>query len=53
MNELAGVSSARVTVKKPVFVKHFLQVLHETSNLTVSAEEACLFTSFWRQNVLF
>jgi polyhydroxyalkanoate synthesis regulator phasin len=40
MNELAGYKKHRESVTRPVFVKYFLQVLKETSNLTVSLEEA-------------
>ena len=40
MNELAGNSLELESVTRPVFVKYFLQVLQDTSNLTVSFEEA-------------
>lgn len=40
MNELAGYTRPKASVTRPVFVKFFLQVLRETSNLTVSFEEA-------------
>jgi Ca2+-binding EF-hand superfamily protein len=39
MNELGG-DSKLDSVTRPVFVKYFLQVLKDTSNLTVSFEEA-------------
>jgi hypothetical protein len=38
MNEMADIDNASVT--RPVFVKYFLQVLTDTSNLSVSYEEA-------------
>ena len=40
MNEMADLSSSKTSVTQPVFVKYFLQVLSETSNLTISYEEA-------------
>jgi hypothetical protein len=40
MNELANQPKERETVTRPVFVKYFLHILKETSNLTVSFEEA-------------
>ncbi len=40
MNELAGVSTDKDSVSRPVFVRYFLQVLKECSNLTASPEEA-------------
>lgn len=40
MNELAGQPKESETVTRPVFVKYFLPILKETSNLTVSFEEA-------------
>lgn len=40
MNEMAGHDSSNNSVDRPTFVKYFLQVLTETSNLTVSLEEA-------------
>lgn len=40
MNELGGVPPDRESVARPVFVRYFLQVLKECSNLTVSPEEA-------------
>jgi hypothetical protein len=41
MNEMAGTESNNSSlVTRPVFVKYFLQVLTETSNLTISFEEA-------------
>jgi hypothetical protein len=40
MNELAGYKRPKNSVTRPVFVKFFLQVLRETTNLTVSFEEA-------------
>jgi hypothetical protein len=47
MNELAGQRRERESVTRPVFVKYFLPILKETSNLTVSFEEAgALFDEF-------
>ena len=40
LNELAGYERDRRSVTRPIFVKYFLQVIKETSNLTVSFEEA-------------
>jgi Ca2+-binding EF-hand superfamily protein len=41
MNELAGDKNpCLVSITRPVFVKYFLQVLKDTSNLTVTFEEA-------------
>eukprot|EP00529_Nitzschia_sp_RCC80_P002293 CAMPEP_0113480212 /NCGR_PEP_ID=MMETSP0014_2-20120614/21752_1 /TAXON_ID=2857 /ORGANISM="Nitzschia sp." /LENGTH=1932 /DNA_ID=CAMNT_0000373621 /DNA_START=203 /DNA_END=6001 /DNA_ORIENTATION=- /assembly_acc=CAM_ASM_000159 len=40
MNEMAGHDSSNNSVDRPTFVKYFLQALTETSNLTVSFEEA-------------
>jgi Ca2+-binding EF-hand superfamily protein len=40
MNELAGYKKHRESATRPVFVKYFLQLLKETSNLTVSFKEA-------------
>ena len=40
MNELAGYDASKDTVSRTKFCKYFLQVLKETSNLTVSYEEA-------------
>lgn len=41
MNEMAGSESNNsLLVTRPVFVKYFLQVLTETTNLTISFEEA-------------
>ena len=40
MNEMADLSSTKVSVTRPVFTKYFLQVLTDTSNLTISYEEA-------------
>ncbi|KAL3921730.1 MAG: hypothetical protein SGILL_002590, partial [Bacillariaceae sp.] len=40
MNEMAGSTSNKDSVTRPVFVKYFLQALLETSNLTISFEEA-------------
>ena len=40
INELAKEPRDKNTVTRPVFVKYFLQILEETSNLTVSFEEA-------------
>lgn len=40
MNELAGVKGQFDYVSRRTFVEHFLQVLEETSRLTVSADEA-------------
>jgi hypothetical protein len=40
MNEMAGTTSNNDSVTRPVFVKYFLQALLETSNLTISYEEA-------------
>lgn len=42
MNELAGVSVEADCVTRPTFVKYFLQVLEETSHLSVSPDEAGL-----------
>jgi uncharacterized coiled-coil protein SlyX len=46
MNELAGDKNpCLVSITRPVFVKYFLQVLNDTSNLTVTFGEAeALFT---------
>jgi hypothetical protein len=40
MNEMAGSESNNSSVTRPVFVKYFLQALTETTNLTISFEEA-------------
>jgi Ca2+-binding EF-hand superfamily protein len=40
MNEMSGSSTNSDSVTRPVFVKYFLQVLLETSKLTISFEEA-------------
>lgn len=40
MNEMAGSQSNNTSVTRPVFVKYFLQVLTETTHLTISFEEA-------------
>lgn len=40
MNEMADSESIRVSVTRPVFAKYFLQALTDTSNLTISYEEA-------------
>ena len=40
MNELGGQSKDLQSVTRPIFVKYFLQVLKDTTNLTVSFEEA-------------
>ena len=40
MNELANQPKERETVTRPVFVKYFLHILKETSNFTVTFEEA-------------
>lgn len=40
MNEMAGHPANNDSVDRPTFVKYFLQALMETSNLTVSLEEA-------------
>jgi len=40
MNEMADSASTKVSITRPVFAKYFLQVLTDTSNLTISYEEA-------------
>jgi len=40
MNEMADLSSAKTSVTRPVFAKYFVEVLTETSNLTISYDEA-------------
>ena len=40
MNALEGVSEDKDFVTRPTFVRHFLQVLEETSYFTVSSDEA-------------
>jgi hypothetical protein len=42
MNELAGVYVESECVTRPTFVKYFLQVLEDTSHMTVSPDEARL-----------